>query len=405
MAAAATGVWASSCVTSECEPSSCCAQKLVVQKEGLQEKLKPEKESAGGLLAKVQVPSEQPGEATLQARLQEDALAQAKQLSRMAESGKLPVQVHPNVMPPDVPPPITRKHPVRLVVDIKTIDRFVQITPSYKYKYWTFNNSVPGPFIRARLGDVLELRFTNQDSSGMAHNIDMHAVIGPGGGGPCTFAEQDETRTGIFKLLHPGLFIYHCAAAPAPLHIQNGMFGLILVEPEEGLPKVDREFYVMQHELYCAESDDEPGIMEPDYEAGLAEKPTYVFFNGKEGALTQKPLMTKAGERVRLFYGNAGPNLSSSFHIIGQVFDKLYRDGDLLSPPARSVQTTLVPAGGAAVVEMKTSVPGTFTLVDHSIFRIDKGAVGFMKVKGPPRPDLYDSTEIKQTCPDCGLHD
>jgi copper-containing nitrite reductase len=337
--------------------------------------------------------------------LDHQAVLDAAELARIASTGALPVIQHPVVMAPNVPPPITRRHPARVVANIETIDKVMPVSQFHKYLYWTFNEGVPGPFIRARVGDTLELNFTNRDSSGMAHNIDMHCVTGPGGGGPCTFAEQDETKTGIFKLMHPGLFVYHCAAAPVPQHIQNGMFGMILVEPEEGLPPVDREFYVMQHEIYAVESEDDSSMLEPDYESGLAEKPMYVLFNGKENALVNKPLMSRQGERVRIFFGNAGPNLASSFHIIGQIFDKLYRDADLISPPARSVQTTLVPAGGATVVEVNAVVPGTYTLVDHSMFRLDKGAVGFLKVKGAPRPDVYDSKAMPITCPNCKLHD
>lgn len=316
----------------------------------------------------------------------------------------LPVIRPPITMAPNVPPPITRRHSARLVVDFTTDDKLMSVSKFHKYPYWTFNGGVPGPFIRARVGDVLEMNYTNKDSSGMGHNIDLHAVTGPGGGAPCLFAEQDETKTGMFKLLAPGLFIYHCAAAPVPQHIQNGMFGLILVEPEEGLPAVDREFYVMQHEIYATESEEDSSILEPDYESGLAENPLYVLFNGKEGALTEKPLIAQQGERIRIFFGNAGPNLSSSFHVIGMIFDKLYRDADVISPPARCVQTTQVPAGGATIVEFDGAVPGNYTLVDHSIFRIDKGAVGFLKVKGQPRPDIYDSKAMPANCPDCKLH-
>merc|ERR1712217_146966 len=223
--------------------------------------------------------------------------------------------------------PIIRRHPARVVANIETIDKVMSVSQFHKYPYWTFNEGVPGPFIRARVGDVLELNFTNCDSSGMAHNIDCHCVTGPGGGGPCTFAEQDETKTGIFKLMHPGPFVYHCAAAPAPQHIQNGMFGMILVEPEEGLPPADRDFYVTQHEIDPIESEDDSSILKPDYESGHAEKPAYVLINGKDGALVNKALMSKQG-------------------------DKPYRDADLVNPPARSVQTPLVAAEGVTVVEV-----------------------------------------------------
>jgi copper-containing nitrite reductase len=279
------------------------------------------------------------------------------------------------------------------------------ISPRHKYPMWTYNGSVPGPFIRCREGDIVEVRYTNKDKTGIAHNIDFHAVTGPGGGAPCLLAEQDETKTGIFKMMQPGLYIYHCAAAPVPQHIQNGMYGLVLVEPRAGLSKVDKEFYVLQSEFYADESDDDKTILEPSWVKGLKEEdPMYVVFNGREGALTENPLMVDTGDRVRIFVGNGGPNLISSFHIIGAIFDKVYREGDLVSPPARHIQTTLVPAGGAAVVEFDATVPGNYTIVDHSIFRLEKGAVGFIKAKGKQRPDIYDSLERPVPCPGCKLH-
>jgi hypothetical protein len=139
----------------------------------------------------------------------------------------------------------------------------------------------------------------------------------------------------------------------------------------------------------------------------MQEHPMYVVLNGAEGALTERPLLAQQGERVRIFFGNAGPNLISSFHVIGAIFDKVYREGDLISAPARSIQTTLVPAGGAAVVELDLPVPGSLTLVDHSIFRIEKGCVGFLKVAargGDRRKDLYTSGEPPVPCPGCKLH-
>jgi FtsP/CotA-like multicopper oxidase with cupredoxin domain len=188
------------------------------------------------------------------------------------------------------------------------------------------------------------------------------------------------------------------------MHIANGMYGMVLVEPEGGLPPVDKEFAVLQSEFYAEETGEE-GVLANSYPRGLTEDATSVVFNGREGALTDKPLVVRQGERVRIFFGNAGPNLVSSFHVIGQIFDKVYREGDLISPPARGVQTTLVPAGGAAVVEMQTDVPGSYPLVDHSIFRIDKGAVGFLKVLGPdPRHDLYASMQPPAFCAGCKLH-
>jgi len=309
---------------------------------------------------------------------------------------------------PAVPPACNRDYPVHMVVDLESTSATLPVSLLHKYPFWTYDGTVPGPMIRCRVGDVLEVRYTNNDADGIGHNIDFHAVTGPGGGSAVTYCEAGDVKVATFKMLHPGLFIYHCAAAPVPVHIGNGMYGLVLVEPAGGLPPVDREFYVVQSEVYGEESEENRGVLDPDYAAGLAERPMYVVFNGATNALTEKgPLQAEQGERVRIYFGNAGPNLVSSFHVIGTIFDKVYREGDLLSPPARSVQTTLVPAGGATVVEIDLPVPGNFTLVDHSIFRIDKGAIGFLKVKprgGDRRRDIYDSADPPAPCPGCKLH-
>jgi nitrite reductase (NO-forming) len=229
----------------------------------------------------------------------------------------------------------------------------------------------------------------------MPHNVDFHAVTGPGGGAAITSVAQGETKTARFKLLNPGLYTYHCAAPPVPDHIANGMYGLILVEPEKGLPKVDREYYVMQSEFYTKGEFGDEGLQEYSPEKGAAEKPTYVVFNGKVGSLQgANALKANVGDKVRVYFGNIGPNLISSFHIIGTIFDQVYREGSL-SDPTHNVQTTVVPAGSAAVVELKTPVPGNFTLVDHSIFRIQKGALGTLTVTGAAAPDIYSAVEQK----------
>jgi copper-containing nitrite reductase len=304
---------------------------------------------------------------------------------------------------PLVPPPVSRKHPARLIVDLQSTVKRSKLSLTEDYEFWTFNDTVPGPFIRCRVGDVLEIHHNNIDMYGIGHNIDFHAVTGPGGGAPVLNAEQNETKVGWFRMLQPGLYIYHCAAAPVPVHIANGMYGLVLVEPEDGLPRVDKEFYVMQSEFYTEPSSD-PKLLDFSYQLGLDEKPTHVVFNGREGALTENPLITDQGDRVRLYVGNAGPNLISSFHIIGSLFDRVYREGDLNSAPSRGLQTTMIPAGGATVVEFDAIVPGNYTLVDHSIFRIEKGAIGFLKVRGSDRKDIYGSNDTPTPCPNCKLH-
>jgi copper-containing nitrite reductase len=323
---------------------------------------------------------------------------------------------------------------VHLNSSVKTAN----IKPSVTYQYWAFNDDVPGPFIRTRVGDVLEIHHTNTDQSGMPHNIDFHAVTGPGGGAPVTTVVKGEKRIAWFKLLHPGLYIYHCAAPPVMDHIANGMYGLILVEPKEGLSKVDREFYVMQHEIYgrfkeqpadaaaeAAEEPDDfwdeepaPGAHEHEQAAveesgelifshkdGVDEHPKYVLFNGKYGKhIGEGALKAKTGEKVRIFFGNIGPNLISSFHVIGEIFDNVYREGDLVSAPGHSIQTTLVPAGGATVVEFNLEVPGTYTLVDHAIFRVEKGAVGYLEAEGPANFDVYASDQDAVLCEGCLVH-
>ncbi|CAF1001320.1 unnamed protein product [Rotaria sp. Silwood1] len=281
----------------------------------------------------------------------------------------------------------------------------------YKYDVWTFNDSVPGPFIRARVGDIIELNLTNRDETGNPHNIDCHAFEGPGGGAALTTADLNQTKTARFRLLYPGLFVYHCAAAPVPVHIANGMYGLIYVQPEyDTLSSVDKEFYIMQSEFYHEPPEKlENGKLSDkvkfSYPRALDETANVVVFNGKESALSRDaPLKASTGDRIRIYFGNAGPNLISSFHIVGGIFEKLYRDGDVVSPPGRFVQTTIVPPGGATIVDMKMLVPGTYTILDHAIFRLDKCLVGYLNVSGKARPDIYASIEPPAPCVGCKLH-
>ncbi|KAI3573417.1 copper-containing nitrite reductase [Fusarium oxysporum f. sp. albedinis] len=326
------------------------------------------------------------------------------------EISSLPKEVAVLTSAPNVPPPITRKHPVLLQVALATETKLAQLTSQYKYEQWTFNGTVPGPFIRARVGDVVELTLTNKDPAGNPHNIDCHAFTGPGGGAAVTTVEENESKTARFKLLYPGLYFYHCAAAPVPVHIANGMYGLMYVQPEEDLPPVDKEYYVMQSEFYHEppEIDDDgrrSDTVEFSYPNGLREEPNVIAFNGSESALTRdKPLKANVGDSVRIFFGNAGPNLTSAFHVIGSHFKKVYRDGDVISPPGRAIQTITVPPGSASIVDLKMLVPGTYSLIDHAMFRLDKGAVGFLNVSGKPEPNVYESEQPPKPCVGCKLH-
>ena len=294
---------------------------------------------------------------------------------------------------PNVPPPITRKHPTKVIVKLEVQEVVKRLADGVDYTFWTFGGSVPGKFIRIREGDAVEFNLNNHPSSKMPHNIDLHAVTGPGGGAAASFTAPGHTSVFSFKALNRGLYVYHCATAPVGMHIANGMYGLILVEPPEGLPAVDREYYVMQGEFYTAGKNGAQGLQPFAMEKAIDEKPDYVVFNGSVGSLTgDKALTAKVGETVRLFLGNGGPNLISSFHVIGEIFDKVQVEGGNLVNA--NVQTTLIPAGGSTITEFKVEVPGTLILVDHSIFRtFNKGSLGMLKVEGPEDKAVYSGKQ------------
>jgi len=295
---------------------------------------------------------------------------------------------------PEVPPPITRRDPAKVVVHLEVREVNLPISDGVEYTFWTFGGHVPGKFIRVRQGDTVEFHLQNHPDSKMPHNIDLHAVTGPGGGATSSFTAPGHESQFTFKALNPGLYVYHCATAPVGMHIANGMYGLILVEPPQGLSKVDREFYIMQGDFYTVGSYREKGAQPFDMQKAIDERATYVLFNGSEGALVgDKALKAKVGERIRMFVGNGGPNLVSSFHVIGEIFDRVYTEGG--SRYQENVQTTLIPAGGSAIVEFKAEVPGTYIIVDHSIFRtFNKGALGMLKVDGPENRIVYSGKEV-----------
>ncbi|MDO7171096.1 copper-containing nitrite reductase [Mariniflexile sp. AS56] len=296
--------------------------------------------------------------------------------------------------PPNVPTPVGKRKAKKLVVKMEILEKEGEITDGVKYMYWTFGGTVPGSFIRTRVGDEVEFHLQNHPNNKLPHNIDLHAVTGPGGGAESSFVAPGHEKVFSFKTLNPGLYVYHCATAPVGMHIANGMYGLILVEPEGGLPVVDKEYYIMQGDFYTKGANGERGLQPFDMQKAVDEKADYVVFNGKVGALTGDNAMTaKVGETVRLFVGNGGPGLVSSFHVIGEIFDRVHIEGGHLIN--ENVQTTLIPAGGAAMIEFRVDVPGTFILVDHSIFRaFNKGALGMLKVEGEKDKKIY-SGEIR----------
>jgi nitrite reductase (NO-forming) len=295
---------------------------------------------------------------------------------------------------PEVPSPIMRNHPSKVIVNLETIQVTGRLADGVKYNFWTFGGKVPGEFIRVKEGDEVEFHLDNSPLCTVPHSIDLHAVSGPGGGASASQTVPGHSSTFTFKADHPGLFVYHCATQPVPLHIANGMYGLIFVEPKEGLPPVDHEYYVMQSEFYTTGDYGAPGLQTFSLDKALAENPTYIVFNGSVGALAgNNALQAKVGQTVRLFVGNIGPALTSSFHIIGVVFDKVYLFGGT-NVTQENVQTVSIPAGGAAIVEFKVKVPGTFTIVDHSIFRaFNKGAIGLLNVTGDNNKEIYSGKQ------------
>lgn len=296
--------------------------------------------------------------------------------------------------PPEVPPPTNRTAPAKVIVDLEVREVEKEISEGVKYTFWTFGGTVPGSFIRIRQGDTVEFHLKNAPDSKMPHNIDLHGVTGPGGGAASSFTAPGHESQFTFKALNQGLYVYHCATAPVGMHVANGMYGLILVEPPEGLPKVDHEFYVMQGDFYTTTKYREKGLAPFDMEKAIDERPTYVLFNGAEGALVgDKAMKVKTGETVRLYVGNGGPNLVSSFHVIGEIFDKVWFEGGTRFQ--ENVQTTLIPAGGSMVADFHMEVPGTYVLVDHSIFRaFNKGAIGMIKADGPDVKTIYSGKEV-----------
>lgn len=292
--------------------------------------------------------------------------------------------------PTDLPPPLAKRGPQRVRVDLETVEVTGQLDNGTTYRYWTFNRKVPGPFVRIRVGDTVEVAMKNHEDSALMHNVDFHAVTGPGGGGMATEAMPGEPKGFVFEALNPGLYVYHCATPMVAQHISNGMYGMILVEPAEGLPKVDREFYVMQGELYTEQPIGTRGEAMESIDKLVNERPEYFVFNGAVGALAKdNALKARAGETIRLFFGVGGPNFTSSFHVIGEIFDKVYPMGSVTSTVVNDVQTVTVPPGGAVIADLKLEVPGTYVLVDHALSRVNKGLAGFLEVNGSGPPGVF----------------
>ena len=295
--------------------------------------------------------------------------------------------------PTDLPAAPTHREPVTHDITLVSQEIEAKLADGVSYKFWTFNGSIPGPFLRIKQGDTVNLTLENAPDSTMIHSVDFHAVTGPGGGATVTQTKPGDHTSFSFKALNPGLYVYHCATPMVAHHITNGMYGLILVEPEEGLPPVDKEFYVMQGELYTEQDFGQKGPAEFNVNKLLDEDPEYFVFNGAVGGLTDEhPLHANTGETVRIYFGVGGPNFTSSFHVIGEIFDRVYQQASVTTPPSTNIQTTTVAPGGATIVEFKLDVPGRYILVDHALSRLERGLVGFLYADGDDTPDIFQGT-------------
>ncbi|MBP9710713.1 MAG: nitrite reductase, copper-containing [Candidatus Pacebacteria bacterium] len=291
--------------------------------------------------------------------------------------------------PNNVPPPISRDTNETVRISLTAQEVIAEVAKGIYFNYWTFNKQVPGPMLRVLEGDMVEMTITNHPSSLHAHNIDLHAVTGPGGGSTLSRVEPGETKVFTWKALQPGLYIYHCATPNVSTHNSHGQYGLILVEPKEGLPPVDKEFYLVQGELYTKGEIGKKGLTIFDGNALLDGLPNYVTFNGRIETDGHPRMKVKTGERVRIFVGNGGVNLISSFHPIGEIWDTVYAEGGIDAEPHENIQTTAVLPGGATIVEFTPEVPGNIVLVDHALARMNKGAWAIIEVEGEERPDIF----------------
>ena len=290
---------------------------------------------------------------------------------------------------PQVAPPIERREPELVKVDLETREVSALLDDGVAYRYWTFNGTVPGPMVRVRQGDTVELTLKNAPGTQLTHSINLHAVNGPGGGSVDTQVVPGDSSTIRFQALHPGVYVYHCMTPMVGQHVANGMYGMIVVEPPDGLPKVDREYYIMQGDFYLQGDRGQKGLREFSLDKLFQEDPEYIVYNGSVGAMTgERALHANVGDTVRFFFGVGGPNKDSAFHVVGGSFDVLHPEG--AAEWLTDVQTTLVPPGGATMAEMKLSVPGHYMIEDHHITRLQKGAMADFEVEGPQNPDVFE---------------
>lgn len=304
--------------------------------------------------------------------------------------------------PNSVPIEPQKSDPAGIVrIHLKAQEVISELAPGIYQNYWTFNKQVPGPMLRVREGDTVEITLENDKSSLHDHSIDLHAVNGPGGGATLTHVAPGETKSFQFKALNPGLYIYHCAMPNVSTHNSHGQYGLILVEPKDSniaLPKVDKEFYIVQGEFYTTGEIGKRGLMQFDSDALINGTPNYVVFNGRIESTPR--LKAKVGDKIRIYIGNGGVNLISSFHVIGEIFDTVYPEANIGGSIEHNVQTTAVLPGGASIVEFTLNAPGKYLLVDHALARMNKGAWAVLDVTGNENEGVFKKIDSAPNLPE-----
>jgi len=302
------------------------------------------------------------------------------------------------------------------IVRLDTSHKIIEIAPGVKFSAWTFGDQVPGPIVRARVGDRIKFVMTNRSDEAapgvrltaapMMHSMDFHAAM---------VSPQDKYRSIApgqtmefeFTVNYPGVFMYHCGTPMILEHIASGMYGAVVVEPRNGYPtKADREYVVVQSEFYAKApaKGDKNGIYTLDTERLRAAQPTHTVFNGLHNGMVKNPLAAKPGERVRLFVLNVGPSKTSSFHVVGTIFDRVWFEGNP-DNQMRGMQTVLLGSSNSAIVEFMIPEEGSYIMVDHHFANASQGALGLVSTAAkPPAQELehhnLPATEAAPTDPE-----
>ena len=276
-------------------------------------------------------------------------------------------------------PPLTPGNVVKVHMVLKDVT--IEIAPGIKYAAWGFEGGAPGPVVHARQGQTVEMTLTN--GGAIPHSIDFHAArIAPNK----AFIDvmPGKSFTFSFKASDPGVFMYHCGTKPVLMHIANGMYGAIVVDPATPLPKADKQYVLVASEWYLTSD----GLDKPaqfDLNKARAVMPDWTTFNGYAGQYVAHPLTADPGDTVRFYVVDAGPSLTTAFHVVGTVFDTAYVNGDMNPDHAlKGVQTVDVPAGGGGVFDVKINEEGLYPVVSHAFASVDMGQVGILKVGNPP---------------------